>query len=190
MSKHLDIYSEDDDGPFGALDPDDYVIETYTTVNEFGEKVKKAVIRFIPRMKIAAREMRTEHARFHKHRLKQQIADEARWGRDDLKSRGFVCLARQEHPSGKVIFIMGLPETSERDLRHARHAVVNGIALLHPATRLMTQAACVAQQAWDGPRALPERIEETTEQSLSELLDEVHRLINDDRRHKSEETAD
>ena len=114
----------------------DEVTETYTHEHpngEHGTVVVKRTVPVIPADKIPDLSIDYPTARFAQWRLRELAAQERRWGRDDLRKRGFVKVGRQLDPSTqKACNVLARPGEEDRQ-GTGRYAIGVAIAVVRRA---------------------------------------------------------
>ena len=112
------------------------VTETYTHEHpngEHGNIVVERIIPVVPADKIPDLTVNFKSALFHRWRLRDLIDREKRWGRDDLRKRGFMKIGRGIDPvTQKAISVIARPG-EENDAGSGRYALGHAIAVIRRA---------------------------------------------------------
>lgn len=93
-----DAVVDEDDDPLVGQPDEDMVIDTYTEVRQNGNWTRRTVskyeVRTLDERYIPKRELDVARAEFFRWLFRDQVKKDKRWGRDDLKRRGYVCVGR------------------------------------------------------------------------------------------------
>lgn len=156
----------------------DWVTETYFEKKKDGSLVTRTVRRYVPKKQdryIPDLMVNVPMALFTKHRLAKLIEQEKRWGRDNLRKRGFKRIGTEKDERGHSVKLWARPDAKEIDVLGTRVSVGTGTPRRTDHTTLAVEEA--RQVARNHARKPLEPEPTVTEEDLMEMVAEVNAFL-------------